>query len=254
MHKLLGLPLNASEHGAEIDNMLGLVHWLMLLLFVGWGAFFIYTLVRFRKSKQPKANYAGVKSHISSYTEGAVVVAEALLLIVFAIPIWADVMIEHPQEQEAVTVRVVAQQFAWNIHYPGADGIFGRTELEMMNEETNPLGLDRSDPDGKDDITTINQLHLPVDRAILIYLSSKDVIHSFALPEMRVKQDAVPGMRIPVSFKAKKTGEWEIACAQLCGLGHYRMRGYFTVHDAAGYNTWLQEQADQLIDTGEDVW
>ena len=254
MEKILGLPLNASAHGAEIDNMIGLVHWLMLALFVGWGTFFIITLIRFRRSRNPKASYAGVKSHISSYTEVGVVLAEAILLVVFAIPIWADVMTRHPAENEAVVVRVVAQQFAWNIHYPGEDGIFGRIDLNLVDEETNPLGLDRSDPNGKDDITTINQLHLPVNKPVLIHLTTKDVIHSFFLPVMRIKQDAIPGMSIPVSFTPIMTGQWEIACAQLCGLGHYRMRGYLTIHEQSDFEKWLKDQAAQLTETGEDVW
>jgi cytochrome c oxidase subunit 2 len=254
MERFLGLPLNASVHGGEIDNMIGLVHWLMLALFIGWGVFFIFTLIKFRSSRNTRASYTGVKSHISSYTEIAVVLVEAVLLVVFAIPIWADVMTEHPDEMESVTVRVVAQQFAWNVHYPGEDGVFGRIDWNLVNEETNPLGLDRSDPNAKDDITTINQLHLPVDKPILIHLTTKDVIHSFSLPVMRVKQDAIPGMSIPVSFTATQTGNWEIACAQLCGLGHYRMRGYLNIHTEADFQKWLQEQADQLIETGEDVW
>jgi len=255
MEKLLGLPLVASEHGGEIDYMLGLVHWLMLALFIGWGAFFIITLFRFRKSKNPEANYTGVKSHISTYSEVAVVVAEAILLVVFAIPIWADVMTSHPTGGEAVEVRVVGQQFAWNIHYPGPDGVFGKMDISLVDEETNPLGIDRTDPNAQDDITTVNQLKLPVGKPVLIHLSTKDVIHSFFLPQMRVKQDAIPGMSIRVSFKPIQTGEWEIACAQLCGLGHYRMRGFLSVLSEDGFQAWLDEQAAELQENeGEDVW
>ena len=110
----------------------------------------------------------------------------------------------------------------------------------------NALGLDRNDPDGKDDITTINQLNLPVDKPILVHLSSKDVIHSFGLIEMRVKQDAIPGMDIPVWFIPNKTGEFEIACSQLCGLGHYRMRGFVSVKTQADYDAWLASEAKNL--------
>ena len=110
----------------------------------------------------------------------------------------------------------------------------------------NPLGLDRSDPDGKDDITTINQLNLPVDRPILVHLSSKDVIHSFGLYEMRVKQDAVPGLDIPVWFVPTRVGEYEIACSQLCGLGHFRMRGFVTVQSAADFSKWMADQEKEL--------
>ena len=145
----------------------------------------------------------------------------------------------------AVEIRVVAQQFAWNIHYPGKDGIFGKTDPKLM-DSLNPLGLDPSDLSGKDDVTTLNQLHIPVHTPIVIHLTSKDVIHSFDLMAMRVKQDVIPGMSIPVWFEAKEEGESEIACAQLCGFGHYRMRGFFTAESKEKFNTWLAEQATSL--------
>jgi len=254
MKELLDLPVDISTHGPELDNMLGLVHWLMLVLFVGWGIFFIYTLIRFRQSKNPRASYTGVKSKFSTYVEGGVVVVEAILLIAFAIPIWAEIMTEHPAEDAAVTINIVAQQFAWNVHYPGPDGVFGKRDIGLVNEETNPLGLDRSDSSAFDDIVTLNQLHFPVNKPVLINLSSKDVIHSFSLNEMRVKQDAIPGMSIRVSFEAVETGQHEIACAQLCGLGHYRMRGFYTVETEEEFNSWLAEQAEQLSDSDEEVW
>jgi hypothetical protein len=109
---------------------------------------------------------------------------------------------------------------AWNIQYPGPDGRFGRTDINLVSAD-NPIGLDRRDAAAKDDITTINQLNLPVDRPVLVNLSSKDVIHSFGLFEMRVKQDAIPGMTIPVWFIPNRIGEYEITCSQLCGLGHF---------------------------------
>lgn len=255
MDKLLGLPVAASAHASEIDNMLFLVHLLMVFLFVGWGIFYVYTLIRFRQSKNPTANYHGVKSKASNYAEVGVIIAEAILLIGFAFPIWADIVADHPREEEAVVINVVAQQFAWNIHYPGKDGIFGRRDISLVDEETNPLGLDRTDPNAKDDIVTINQLHIPVDRPVLINVTSKDVIHSFTLYEMRVKQDAIPGISIPVSFRATKTGQWEIVCSQLCGLGHYKMRGFYTVHTQEDFERWLEEQAKLLEEGGqEEVW
>ncbi len=107
----------------------------------------------------------------------------------------------------------------------------------------NPVGLDRHDPPAADDVVSINQLNLPVDHDVIVYLSSKDVVHSFTLPQMRVKQDAVPGRVIPVWFHPSATGQWEIACSQLCGLGHYRMRGQYGVMDAAVLAAWMGEQS-----------
>ena len=263
-----GLPLvNASTQGPAIDNIISIVHWLMAVLFIGWGVFFIYTLIRFRASKNPKADYHGVKSHFSSYIEIAVAVIEVGLLFGFAFPIWASRVNDVPKGSDAVQIRVVAQQFAWNIHYPGPDGVFGKSSADLVDEVENPIGLDRSDEFAKDDIFTVNLLHIPVNTPINISLSSKDVIHSFGLPEFRVKQDAVPGMEIPVWFEATMTTEeflettkgsaregkgFEIACAQLCGLGHYRMKGFLTVHENEGYAAWLDEEAAYLEEEGDD--
>ena len=237
-----GLPISLSEAGPGIDEIIVLSHWLMLALFVGWGTFFIISLVKFRASKNPDADYIGVKSHLSSVLEVAVAVIEIVLLIGFAFPIWANRINDVPSSSDgAVHFRVVAQQYAWNIHYPGPDGIFGNSAPELVDEVNNPIGLDRSSPGADDDFYTINQMHIPVNKKIRIDLTTKDVIHSFKLPELRVGQDAIPGMSIPVHFEANMTSEdflqkmvgtpregkgLEIACAQLCGLGHYRMRGY----------------------------
>lgn len=272
----LGLPEVATAHGLKLDEMLAYVHWLMLVLFVGWGAFYILSLVRFRAKKHPRADYGGVRSHASSYLEVTVAILEAVLIVGFAIPLWAERVSEFPTTQNPIEVRVVAEQFAWNMHYPGKDGKFGKTSPELVNSETNPLGLDSSDPNAKDDLTTINQLHLPVNRPAIVQLSSKDVIHSFGIPEFRVKQDAMPGMVIPVWFtptvttaamrdekKAhgkpiEPTWTYEIACAQLCGLGHYRMRGFVTIHEPAEFDTWLAAQTPLFSGSGEggkgDFW
>src|SRR6185436_16423725 len=193
MLSYLGMPVQASSHAAEIDQMSVLVHWLMLVLFVGWGAFFLFVLVRFRRGANPKADYAGAKGKIAKSTEVAVAIVEVALLLFYAIPAWATRVKEFPAENAATVVRVVGEQFAWNVHYAGADRLFGRTDIKLVSAD-NPLGLDRTDPNAKDDITDITNLHLPVNRPVLVHLSSKDVIHSFGLYEMRVKQDAIPGM------------------------------------------------------------
>jgi cytochrome c oxidase subunit 2 len=258
------LPHLASQHGAALDHTLGLVHLLMLVLFVGWGLFFAYVLVRFRRRRNPRADYAGITGHTSTWLEAGVAVAEAVLLIGFSIPLWADRVDRFPRPQQSTRVRVVGEQFAWNVHYPGKDGVFGRTSPSLVDVQSNPLGLDRSDPAAKDDIVTLNHLYLPAGRPALVELTSKDVIHSFALQEMRIKQDVVPGMTIPVWFvpsvttdeMRQRTGnpnfQYEISCAQLCGLGHYRMRGYVHIETPEAFEKWLAEQASQQ--TEESVW
>jgi cytochrome c oxidase subunit 2 len=239
------MPIQASTHAAEIDHMTVLVHWLMLVMFVGWGLFFLFVLFRFRRGANPKASYAGAKGKFAKSTEVAVALVEIILLLFYAIPAWATRVKAFPAENEAVVVRVVGQQFAWNVQYPGPDGKFGRRDVKLVTAD-NPLGLDRTDPDAKDDITTINQLNLPVDRPVLVHLSSMDVIHSFGLYEMRVKQDAVPGLDIPVWFIPNRIGEYEIACSQLCGLGHYRMRGFLNIKTDAEYRNWLASEGKAL--------
>jgi len=267
----LGLPISISSNGPAIDETIALMHWLMLFLFIGWGTFFIVSLVKFRKSKSPQADYIGVKSHISTVFEVAVALIEIVLLIGFSFPIWASRVNDVPTSNKGIIhVRVVAQQYAWNIHYPGPDGIFGSTQSELVDEVSNPVGLDRSSFGASDDFITINQLHIPVNKKVRIDLTTKDVIHSFKLPELRVGQDAIPGMSIPMHFEATMTSDQflkkmvgtpregkglEISCAQLCGLGHYRMRGYLTVDTEEEYNDWLSLQAEYLLeDNEEDEW
>jgi cytochrome c oxidase subunit II len=245
MHEFLRMPIQASAHAAEIDQMTVLVHWLMAVMFVGWAGYFIFVLFRFRRGANPVASYTGAKGKISKGTEVAVALIEVVLLIFYAIPAWAKRVQAFPSENEAVVVRIVAEQFAWNMQYPGPDHRFGRTDIKLISAD-NPLGLDRSDAAAKDDIATINQLNLPIDRPVLLHLSSKDVIHSFGLIEMRVKQDAVPGMQMPVWFIPSRAGEYEISCSQLCGLGHFRMRGFVTVQTQADYDKWFSEQQREL--------
>jgi cytochrome c oxidase subunit 2 len=238
MLNFLGLPVAASAHAADVDSLISVVHWLMVALFVGWAVFFVYVLIRFRKGANPRADYHGAHGTFSKFIEIGVVVAEAVFLVFFAIPAWARRVSNFPPESSATVVRVVGEQFAWNVHYPGPDGKFGRTDVSLMSAD-NPLGLDRNDPAAKDDVTTINQLTLPVDKPVLVHLSSKDVIHSFGLYEMRVKQDAVPGLDMPVWFIPNRVGDYEITCSQLCGLGHYRMRGFVNIRSQADYEKFL---------------
>ncbi len=245
MGELLGLPIQASEHAPEIDRMIILIHYLMAVLFVGWGAFYVYTLIRFRASAHPKADYTGVTSHTSSYLEIVVAVIEAVLLIGFAIPAWAHRVNDIPPEEEATVVNVIGKQFEWISHYPGEDGRWGRRDISLITP-TNNIGLDRSDPYGADDIVSINQLNLPINKPVIVNLSSQDVIHSFGIAEMRVKQDAVPGLQIPVWWVPNELGQFEVNCSQLCGLGHYRMRGFVTIMEQDEYDAWLEEEASFL--------
>ena len=241
MMEFLGMPVQASAHAPEIDQMTILVHWLMFVLFIGWGAFFLYVLFRYRSGANPRASYAGAKGKISKGLEVGIVIIEMVLLLFYAIPAWARRVKDFPPESQATVVRVIGEQFAWNVQYAGPDGKFGRTKPELVSAD-NPIGLDKTDPDAKDDITTINQLNLPMNKPVLVHLSSKDVIHSFGVYELRVKQDAIPGMNIPVWFIPTREGQYDIACSQLCGLGHFRMRGFVNIQSQADYDKWMADQ------------
>jgi cytochrome c oxidase subunit 2 len=241
MEKLLGLPVLASEHGKNVDNLIIYVHWLMIVLFVGWLAYFAYALFRFHRSRNPKADYIGVKSHASSYIEGAVAIVEGILLVGVAVPLWAKAVGEghFPKESDSTVIQVVAQQFNWNFRYAGKDGKFGKQDMRLVSS-SNLFGVDPNDPSGKDDIQLNNELHVVVNKPVIAYISSKDVIHSFKIIAMRVTQDAIPGMRVPIWFTPTEVGKYQINCAQLCGNSHSAMTGgSLIVETQADFDKWL---------------
>ena len=243
LNRLMGMPENASEHGYTIDHMLEFCHWFMLVLAIGWSIFFVYTLWRFRAGKSPKADYHGVRTKASTHIEFMVVLIDVLLLLGFAIPLWAKRVSSFPtNDPNAVHIKVVGQQFIWNFHYPGADGVFGKQDAGFIST-SDQLGLDPSDPQGRDDIVSPNEMHIPVDRNVILEITSKDVIHSLALQAMRIGQDAIPGSVIPIWFKPVKVGTYDIICAQLCGSNHYNMRASMVVDTEADYEGWLKETA-----------
>src|SRR5262249_28252164 len=156
---MLGLPEVASEQARSVDNLIIYVHWLMIVLFIGWLAYFAYALLRFRSSRNSSADYFGVRNHASNYIEGAVAIVEGVLLIGVAIPFWAKVVDKFPKESDSTVIQVVAQQFNWNMRYPGKDGVFGRQDMHAVTAE-NVFGVDPNDPKGKDDVQTLNDLHI----------------------------------------------------------------------------------------------
>lgn len=236
----MGIVPNASEHGYLVDHMLEFCHWFMLVLFIGWSSYFLFTLFRFHRTRNPHANYHGVKSKASAHVEFSVVIVEAVLLIGFALPLWGRRVADFPEPGEALRIRAIGEQFAWNFHYPGPDGAFGAAHQRFVNS-SNPLGLDPQDPAGKDDIVAKNELHVVNHQPTIIDITSKDVIHSLALKHMRHDQDAIPGMSIPMWFKPIRTGQFEIVCAQLCGAGHYAMKANMIVEQKAEFDTWVND-------------
>jgi cytochrome c oxidase subunit II len=229
----------ASIEGRDNDTLMYLIHGLILVLFVGWAIYYIVVLIKFRQTNASKVIHVHGAHKISSTIEWGVAGVEFLLLFAFSIPFWAVHQAGMPAGKNIMEVKVVAQQFAWNVRYAGPGGKFGRASARFLND--NPMGLDPNDPDNKNNITTMNQIYLPINKTVIIRLTSKDVIHSFGVPAMRVKQDVIPGMITSTWFTPNKLGQYEIACSQLCGIGHYRMRGLINVVSQSDFDQWIQQ-------------
>lgn len=248
---LLPMPPLASEHGKDVDILINYVHVLMLLLFVGWGSYFLYVLYRFRQSKTAKADPVGVRSSAPKVLEFVVVGIETALLLLFALPMWTKLTDAKnlPAEKDATSVRVVGEQFQWNFRYPGADGVFGRQDLKFVTAD-NALGYDKDDPQGKDDVTPpMGEMHVPLGKPVLLRISSKDVIHSFKVVALRLTQDAIPGVPAMQQFTPTKPGRYMITCAQLCGNGHAKMAGYVVAEPPQDYQKWLAEKSKSNVAT-----
>jgi cytochrome c oxidase subunit II len=214
----LHLPEQASTYAPQIDNLFHLIMWITGVIFVIVELMLLYFLWKYRHREGRTAHY----THGNNRLEVIWTIVPAVICVMLALlsrRIWEEIKESMPHD--ALEVHVTGEQFAWNIRYPGPDGKF----------------------DTADDILTLNQFHLPVGKPVVVTLTSKDVIHSFFLPEFRVKQDAVPGMHTRIWFEGNKVGHWEIACAELCGLGHFRMKGFITVDTPEDYQKWLAEQA-----------
>ena len=240
--KYFGLPVLASKHGADVDRLVMYLHVLMALLFVGWAGYFIYTLWRFRASRVKRADYVGARTHASTYVEVAVAVAEMVLLFALAVPYWSNATEDFPDPKESTVVRIIAKQFNWIGRYPGADGQFGANRVELVASD-NIMGLDKNDPNAKDDVVVeSSEIAVPVNKPVIAHITSLDVIHSFKVVALRMTQDATPGISIPVHFVPTVTNTFMIQCSQLCGNGHYSMKGLFKVLSEPEYAEWLKSK------------
>ncbi len=214
-------PENVSTYGPQIDRLFLLILWITGAIFFLVEGALLFFLVRYRS--RPGRTAAYVHGHLGAEVIWTVVPALIVIWLAFGSQrVWSQ--IQGPPPPHQVELEVQAEQFAWNIRYPGPDG-----RLHTP-----------------DDLATINQLHIPVGQVVLIRLTSKDVIHSFFLPQFRLKRDAVPGFTGRVWLQATKTGNYEIVCAELCGNGHYRMRGFLTIDTPEAFQAWLaNERAEQ---------
>jgi len=235
------LPEAISDAARRIDAQFALTLAATGVAFVLAQGLLGLFIIQYRERRGRIARYLHGNTMIEA--GGAVVVGTVFItLAVLGQKVWAELHLQGTP-QGALAIEITGEQFAWNIRYPGPDGQFGRVSPALYDPAANPVGILPDDPSGKDDIVTMNTLTVPAGRPVELRLRAKDVIHSFFMPVLRIKQDAVPGMEIPLRFKAEKVGSYEIACAELCGLGHYRMRGTLEVVEPARFESWLAEQA-----------
>jgi cytochrome c oxidase subunit 2 len=241
---LFGIPELASEHGEMVDHMLLIVTYFMAVLFVFWSCFLTYTLIRFRRKRNPKASYHGIQSHWSSHVEIGVIIVEVILLLGFAFPLWGMRVNDnrYPTGADTVRLRAVGEKFLWTFHYPGDDGIFGRVDPFLITPD-NTLGLDPEDPNSHDDILSIADMKIPVGQQVVVEVTAKDVIHNLHMVTMRMAQDAIPGTSSHIWFRPTKTSPeegWDILCGQLCGPGHANMGGKLHVLEREAFDEWIK--------------
>jgi cytochrome c oxidase subunit 2 len=234
------LPPLVSDRGA-IDSAM---HWTLLvtgLVFIATNLLLAFLAWRYQDRAGARAAYWHDNTRLEVVWTGVT----AVIMFVFlfnALRLWADMTSDPPAD--AVVVEVTGQQFRWVFRYPGPDGAFGRTDFRKVDVSAeNYIGLDPSDPAARDDVTSVNDIYVPVGRPVAMRIRSTDVIHSFFLPNFRVKQDAMPGMTTRTWFVAKQEGDYEVACAEHCGLGHYKMQGKIHVLSAQGFEAKLKELA-----------
>jgi len=243
-------PASAAAHGDAIDRQFQLTLWIVAIGFVAAQVALAYVVWRYRSTPQRVASHSkgNLRVELVCFAVTAVVF---VVLAAMGQRVWAGLRISQAQPG-ALEVEVTAQQFVWNFRYAGVDGRFGATSPTLYNDENNsptarpgPVGIDPSDPRGKDDLVSVGVVVLPLGRPVRLIIRSKDVTHSFFVPELRIKQDAVPGLSIGVNFTPTREGRFEIACAELCGLSHHRMRGFLEIRKPADFENWLDQKSKE---------
>ncbi len=233
------LPPLKSDRGA-IDHSIFITLVVTGLVFIATNLLLAFFTWKYQDQPGAVASYWHDNAKLEwSWTAVTAVIMFGLLF--HALDLWAKVQATAPPD--AMLVEVTSQQFAWNFRYPGPDGILGRTDSKLVDPAAlNFIGLDKTDPAAQDDvILPQNQLYVPEGKPVKVLLKSLDVIHSFFLPNFRVKQDAMPGMRIETWFVPTVAGTYEIACAEHCGLGHYRMKGEIHVVAQSGFEAAVKQ-------------
>ncbi|HUI43574.1 MAG TPA: cytochrome c oxidase subunit II [Terriglobia bacterium] len=237
------LPVDISVNGPALDHQFTLTLLMSGALFVMAQLALAYLVWRYRERADGKRAHgrSGNRKLEAAWTLAVTVLFVGLGSIGYRL--WAAMYLSAAPS-DSVRIEVQGEQFAYSFRYPGPDGRFGATHPELINDAAgNPFGLDRQrDRDAQDDVVTAT-LGIPVDRPVELLLRSRDMVHSFYVRELRIQQDLLPGTEIPLHFIATRTGEYEIVCTQLCGLGHYRMRAFLKVMTEPDYQNWLRSRA-----------
>ncbi|MBX9742590.1 MAG: cytochrome c oxidase subunit II [Chthoniobacterales bacterium] len=238
MGDIYGMPVNATLNGIQTDGILNFIFWMTIFVFLAVQGVYIYYLVKYRRRPNVKAYY----SHGNNTLEIIWTTLPTLVFLGLAIygnRVWTE--IHRPAPANALNIEVTGYQFAWDIRYPGPSGILARSDVTKITSE-NKFGVDATDPRAKEDFTS-TELVIPVNRPVHIFLRSRDVIHSFYVPEFRIYQDAVPGRTIAwVWFQALREGKFQLACSQLCGKGHYNMKAPIRVVSQEEYDQWYAKK------------
>jgi cytochrome c oxidase subunit II len=234
--KPVWFPAAITAEALRYDHQFTWTLWIAGAIFVAVQVLLAWTI--FRGRRRPNASFVTGNRRLELAWLGATAVL-FLSLSVAGSRGWAKVPSPAPGKE---IIEVHAHQFAWSFRYPGPDGHFGRAAIEFISDAGgNSVGIDPKDPAGKDDVVTAT-LRIPAGRDVLLLLHSRDVIHDFFVPELRTKQDIVPGMEIPLEVHVDQPGSYEIACAELCGLGHSQMRSVLIVMPGAEYDRWKRQQ------------
>jgi cytochrome c oxidase subunit 2 len=240
------LPAAISNHAPALDRQFLITIIVVGLSFTAAQIGLGWMVWKYRDTG--KANDRAIYSHGSNRLEVLWTVITAVVFIALGVmgqSVWASLRL-NDAPPGSYSIEVVAQQFQWNFHYPGKDGKFGRTDPSLIDDGSlNFIGLDSNDPAAADDATSA-MLAIPVNRPVELKLRSKDVIHNFWVPQLRFKQDLVPGMEIKVHFTANKVGKYELACAELCGQLHFKMKSYMLVLPEDELNALLALPQDQF--------
>lgn len=242
---------HVSTFGENIDRMFNVILVITTIAFIGTQAILAYVLFKF-SSHSGRAQY--IHTHHMLELVWTLVPAAILVFIAFyQFSAWSEAKLDNHIPDSAKSrplAEVVGTQFDWRIRYPGIDGLPGKANVDDNGDGKVDDWSEVLYP-GSDDFESINELHFPVNKPQMILLTSRDVLHSFFLPHFRVKQDAVPGMTINVWFQGTKEGAYDLVCAELCGWGHYRMRGTVTVQSQESFDQWLREQHQKQEESKE---